>query len=94
MPTPTTARSRVEVLDEHGAPIAGFEAESCQPVSADTLAEKNSGWIHWKNRSRISADLQGQANSIAISLQNARLYSFRVADEKTMNLPVPRATDR
>ena len=84
---------RVEVLDERGAPIAGFEAEECQAVSTDTLVDKNSGWIHWKNQANLS-QLAGKQIQLRFLLQNARLYSFRVADEKTMNLPVPRATDR
>ncbi len=66
---------------------------SCQPVSVDTLADKNSGWIHWKTPANLS-QLSGKQIQLRFLLQNARLYSFRVADEKTMNLPVPRATDR
>lgn len=84
---------RVEVLDERGAPIRGFEAKSCQPVSVDTLADKNSGWIQWKTQPNLS-QLAGQQIQLRFVLQNAQLYSFRVANEKTMNLPVPRATDR
>ena len=84
---------RVEVLDERGAPIAGFENEACQAVSTDTLSDQNSGWIHWKNNPNLSR-LTGKSIQLRFSLKNARLYSFRVANEKTMNLPVPGATDR
>jgi hypothetical protein len=84
---------RVEVLDERGAPIGGFKSEECQAVSADTLADNNSGWIQWKTEPDLRR-LKGKQIQFRFSLQNARLYSFRVADEKTMNLPVPRATDR
>ena len=84
---------RAEVLDERGAPVAGFEAEACQTVSTDTLVDKNSGWIQWKNPANLR-QLAGKQIQLRFVLQNARLYSFRVADEKTMNLPVPRATDR
>ena len=84
---------RVEVLGENGALMAGFERESCQPVSADTLTDKNSGWIHWTTEPDIRR-LAGKQIQFRFSLQNARLYSFRVADEKTLILPVLRATDR
>jgi hypothetical protein len=84
---------RVEALDERGAPIAGFDAKSCQVVSADTLVAKNSGWIHWTAEPNLRR-LTGKQIQLRFILQNARLYSFRIADEKTMNLPVPRATDR
>ena len=84
---------RAEVLDERGAPVAGFEAEVCQAVSTDTLVDKDSGWIQWKNPANLR-QLTGKQIQLRFVLQNARLYSFRVADEKNMNLPVPRATDR
>src|SRR5438270_7341907 len=72
---------RVEVLDEHQTPIAGFKTEDCQAVSTDTLAEKNSGWIKWKAPKNLS-QLAGKQIQLRFLLQNSRLYSFRVADEK------------
>jgi hypothetical protein len=84
---------RVTALDEGGAPVEGFEAAACAAVSADTLAGNNSGWIHWKTEPNLSR-LAGKRIQLRFSLQNARLYSFRVADEKTTALPVPRAIDR
>ena len=84
---------RVAVLDEGGAPIPGFDADSCQAVSSDTLSDGNSGWICWKNEPDLRR-LTGKRIRLRFSLQNARLYSFRVANEKTMKLPEPRATDR
>jgi hypothetical protein len=83
----------VEVLDERNSPIAGFEASACQSVSADTLAEKDSGWIRWSAEPDLSR-LQGKQIRLRFALRNARLYSFRIADENTMNLPAPRATAR
>ena len=85
----------VEALDESGAPLPGFEAASCEVVGADTLAKdkETAGWIRWKNGADLSR-LDGQRIQLRFSLQNARLYSFRVADEKTVRLPVPRATTR
>ena len=84
---------RVEVLDENGAPIPGFGSEQCQVVSTDTLAAKNSGWIRWQDHANLS-QLAGRQLQLRFVVQNARLYSFRVATEATVNLRVPRATDR
>jgi hypothetical protein len=84
---------RVEVLDEHGKRIAGFEADSCDPVSADTLSDDNSSWIRWKNKPDLR-ELKVKTIQLRFLFRRGRLYSFRIADEKTMKLPVPRATDR
>jgi hypothetical protein len=84
---------QVEVLDEKGIPVAGFEAQSCLPVTADTLANERDGWIQWKNEKDLRR-VQGKQIQLRFTLQNARLYSFRVADKQTMKLPVPRATTR
>jgi hypothetical protein len=83
----------VEVLNGKGDVIDGFDAASCQPLASDTIEQQDSGWIHWKTKSELR-DLQGKQLQLRFTLRNARLYSFRIADEKTMNLPVPRATDR
>jgi hypothetical protein len=83
----------VEVLDELGKPIEQFRSEVCHAVSSDTLVDKNSGWIHWKTQADLT-QLSGKQIQLRFLLQNAHLYSFRVANEKLMNLPVPRATDR
>lgn len=83
------------MLDEHGEPVKGFEAEACEPIAADTLAvdDEDAGWVRWKEKQNVGS-LQGQKIQLRFTLQNARLYSFRVADEKTLKLPVPRATTR
>lgn len=83
----------VEVLDEHGSPIEGFDPASCNTVSADTMAQQDAGWIHWKTEDNLSR-LQGRTIQLRFTLERARLYSFRIADAKTVSLPVPRATDR
>ena len=83
----------VAVLDENGNSLEGFEAESCRVVTTDTLATENDGWIHWKKEANLRR-VQGQQIQLRFTLQNARLFSFRVADGKTMKLPVPRATNR
>jgi hypothetical protein len=83
----------VEVLDENGNPIKEFESKSCRPVTTDTLADEHAGWIQWPKQKDLRR-LQGKQIQLRFTLQNARLYSFRVADEQTMKLPVPRATTR
>jgi hypothetical protein len=83
----------VEVLDEDGSPIDGFEAESCQPISNDTLLKTEDGCIHWKNEANLGG-LRGRQIRLRFTLRNARLYSFRIANSQSMTLPVPRATDR
>lgn len=83
----------VEVLNEQGNPLPGFEADSCEPVTTDTLAKDSgqAGWIRWKAEQDL-ARLQGQRIQLRFTMKNARLYSFRVADKKTEKLPTPRAT--
>jgi hypothetical protein len=85
----------VEVLDDKGQPIPGFEAGACQPVAVDTLAADNevAGWVRWKGGDGLSR-LAGKRIQLRFTLNNARLYSFRVADEATAKLPTPRATTR
>jgi hypothetical protein len=84
-----------EILGDDETAIPGFEADACQVVTADTLApdKQPDGWIHWKNESGISR-LDGKRIQLRFILKNAKLYSFRVADETTMKLKVPRATTR
>jgi hypothetical protein len=84
---------RVEVLDENGNPLEGFEARACHVVTTDTLAKENDGWIQWTKEANLRR-VQGKQIQLRFTLQNARLYSFRVADEKSMKLSVPRATRR
>lgn len=83
----------VEVLDEKGAPIKGFESNVCRIVHTDTLAQQSDGWIQWQAERDLKT-IQGKQIQLRFTLENAQLYSFRVADEKTMKLPVPRATTR
>jgi hypothetical protein len=83
----------VEVLDEKGKPLKGFESKNCKVVSADTLEKENEGWIQWKKEKDLSR-LAGKRIQLRFRLKNARIYSFRVADQQTMKPPAPRATTR
>jgi hypothetical protein len=79
----------VEVLDEKGNLLAGFDAESCRKISTDTLVAEDGAWVQWNGESTLR-QLNGRQIQLRFRLQNARLYSCRVADEKSR--PVPRAT--
>jgi len=81
----------VEVLDKSGVPIPGFETKACRAVTTDTLADPIDGFVQWETEKDLRR-LQGKDIQLRFSLRNARLYSFRTADEKTVKLPVPRAT--
>ncbi|MBA3482023.1 MAG: hypothetical protein H0T51_09430 [Pirellulales bacterium] len=85
----------VTVLDEQGQPINGFDAGACKVVASDTLAKdsQTDGWVQWSNEAGLGR-LQGRQIQLRFALQNARLYSFRIADEQTMRLRTPRATTR
>ncbi|MEP6663546.1 MAG: hypothetical protein ABJC04_07760 [Verrucomicrobiota bacterium] len=81
----------VEVLDEKGNALKGLETKSCRAITTDTL--EKGGWIQWKKEKDLRR-VQGKQIQLRFTLKNAKLYSFRVADEKTMKLSVPRATTR
>ncbi len=83
----------IEVLDEKGKPIKGFEPKNCEEITTDTLAKEGNGWVQWKKEKDLRR-LKGKQVRLRFTLKNAKLYSFRVADEKTMKLPVPRATTK
>jgi hypothetical protein len=85
----------VEVLDEAGVPLAGYEAAACRAIRTDTLgpAAASDGWLQWKTKVDLKA-VRGKRICLRFVLQNADLFSFRVADEKTVKLPAPRATNR
>lgn len=74
------------------APVAGRvtteSGESVLLLGEPTVARTKKSVA--KNFSRT--ELQGKQIQLRFTLKNAKLYSFRVADEKTTKLPVPRAT--
>ena len=83
----------VAVLDEKGNVIKGFDAKSCRVVTTDTLGIGGDGWIQWKKEMNLRR-VQGKQLQLRFTLKNAALYSFRIADEKTIELPLPRAATR
>jgi hypothetical protein len=84
---------RVEVLDENGNPLEGFEAGPATSSRRIPWRKKTTDGFDGRRRP-ISERVQGKQIQLRFTLQNARLYAFRVADEKSMKRPVPRATTR
>jgi hypothetical protein len=76
-----TGSLAVEVLDEKGDPVEGFEARACRAVTTDTIANERDGWIQWQEAKDLRR-MQGKLIRLRFTLQNAALYSFRLADEK------------
>jgi hypothetical protein len=81
----------VEVLDENGKVIDGFGAEKCRSIKADTLADGADGWVKWNDSGDLKS-LQGKTIQLRFIAKGADLFSFRIGDEKHVDLPVPRAT--
>ena len=63
----------VEVLDQNGAPIAGYAAAEATPCMADSTSQT----VRWKSRMDVS-ELNGRLIRLRFRLVNARLYSYTV----------------
>ena len=61
----------VEVLDESGEPIPGFEAARCAPLTADAVAAP----VHWADADLDA--LTGRPLRLRFAVQAARLFAFR-----------------
>ena len=66
---------RVELLDENGSVLPGFEAERCDPLRVDSLAHA----VSWSGQSDLSS-LKDRKIRIRFLLSNAKLYSFRLGN--------------
>lgn len=64
---------RVELLDENGSPLPGFEADRCDPLRSDALAHT----VSWGGQSDLSS-LENRKVKIRFLLRNTKLYSFRL----------------
>jgi len=67
-------RLHVEALTESGEPISGFSFDDCRPIAADGLNES----VTWMNHTTLKT-LKGQPIRLRFRLENARIYSFRIA---------------
>lgn len=69
---------RVEILDEGGRVIEGFDKEACLPIAVDRTL-----WaVNWRSGSDLS-ELAGRPVSFRFHLTNGRLYSFWVSQDKS-----------
>lgn len=64
---------RVEIVDAHGVPIAGFTKEDCMPFRADDVR----GMVKWKTGDSLHG-LADTAVRFVFHIQAAKLYTFRV----------------
>lgn len=65
-------RLQVRLLDPEGRPIAGFDADDCEPIRGDSVAHP----VRW---AKPLAGLRDKPVRIEFRLANARLYGFELA---------------
>lgn len=70
--TSAAGEIRVELQNQQGIPLPGYELEACQPLFGDTLARP----VTWQENSALPTG-NAQPLRLRISLQDADLYSFR-----------------
>ncbi|MEX2306812.1 MAG: hypothetical protein WD738_04435 [Pirellulales bacterium] len=63
---------QVEVLDQHGTPLPGFEWEVCRPIKGDSLDFE----VAWDGAELKT--LKGQEVRLRFLLDRAKLYSYRM----------------
>jgi hypothetical protein len=83
----------VEVLDETGSIVRGFEAADCEPINSDTLVRESVTPVKWKSQENLKV-VQGKTIQLRFVLKEAEVFSYQIADEKTMKSLVPRATNK
>ena len=64
---------RVEIVDAHGEPIAGFAKDDCVPFDTDDIR----GTVRWKTGDSLAA-LAGKPVRFIFHMQSAKLYAFRI----------------
>ena len=64
---------RVELLDENGSVLPGFEAARCEPLRSDALAHT----MVWEGQPDLNS-LIDRKIQVRFLLRNAKLYSFRL----------------
>ncbi|MEX2172526.1 MAG: hypothetical protein WD851_24605 [Pirellulales bacterium] len=69
---PPRGSLQVEVLDEHGKPIPGFDEKACRTVEGDSLAHE----VAWKDRQL--SELQNNTVHLRFLLNRAQLYGYRL----------------
>jgi hypothetical protein len=67
---------RVELLDESGIPIPGFQVSDCIPLTSD-----QSAWpVSWKNQKDLVA-VVGRTIQLRFTLERAHVFGFHFRDE-------------
>ncbi len=64
---------RVELLDENGSVLPGFEAARCEPLRSDALSHT----MGWEAQPDLNS-LKDRKIQVRFLLRNAKLYSFRL----------------
>ncbi|GAA5221869.1 hypothetical protein [Membranihabitans marinus] len=62
----------IEIQDENGSPISGFEMEDCQEIIGNEISRI----VSWKNSTDVSA-LVGKTIRLKISMKDADLYALK-----------------
>lgn len=70
--TRSGGRVAVEIQDENGQPIPGFELSKCQPLTGDSISQT----VAWKTSDSV-AGLSGKTIRLRIVIQDADVYSIR-----------------
>ena len=73
-------RIRVELLDEMGVPLQGFQAARSDPLRGDSVSQL----VSWDGESDLSS-LEGQKIKLRLLMAHSKLFSFRFA--KTEGAP-------
>jgi len=63
----------VEVLDTRGKVHKGYERDSCNAVTGDSLRQR----VTWKEREDLGA-LRGERIRLKFYMKDAELYSFQI----------------
>jgi hypothetical protein len=70
----TGGSGRVEILDESGAPIRGFNLADCREIRADSVNER----VSWRAGSDLSR-LRGRKIHLRFRMRGVKLYAFQFA---------------
>ena len=74
--TSAAGELRVELQDQQGTPLPGFELEQCEPIYGDHIART----VAWKGGTDVGS-LAGKPIRIRFVMSDADLYSLKFNDE-------------
>lgn len=73
MSTSAAGGIKVELQDESGEPISGYELENCDLIYGDAIEQS----VSWRGRTELK-ELAGRPIRIRLYLEDADVYSFRI----------------